>query len=125
MPKKILDGTVISDKGNKSITVIVERKYQHPVLHKVIKTKKKYHVHDENNSSCDKCSIISAASAGCISRNELFINVASLIDIFSLITFIYSLLNSKLTILSLLFLIKLMIDISSFFERYPYITILI
>ena len=60
MPKKILDGTVISDKGNKSITVIVERKYQHPVLHKVVKTKKKYHVHDENNSfkTGDKVSIV-------------------------------------------------------------------
>ena len=60
MPKKILEGTVISDKGNKSITVIVERKYQHPVLHKVVKTKKKYHVHDENNSfkTGDKVSIV-------------------------------------------------------------------
>ena len=60
MPKKKLDGIVVSDKGNKSITVIVERKYQHPVLDKVIKTKKKYHVHDENNSfkTGDKVSII-------------------------------------------------------------------
>ena len=39
MPKKILDGIVVSDKGDKSITVMVERKYQHPVLQKVIKTK--------------------------------------------------------------------------------------
>ena len=60
MPKKILDGIVVSDKGNKSITVLVERKYQHPVLQKVIKSKKKYHVHDENNSykTGDKVSII-------------------------------------------------------------------
>jgi len=60
MPKKILEGRVMSDKGNKSITVIVERKYQHPVLQKIIKTKKKYHVHDENNSFKigDKVSII-------------------------------------------------------------------
>tara|TARA_B100000029_G_scaffold257537_1_gene254290 strand:- start:102 stop:338 length:237 start_codon:yes stop_codon:yes gene_type:complete len=50
MPKKILEGIVNSDKENKSITVIVERKYQHPVLNKVVKSKKKYHVHDENNS---------------------------------------------------------------------------
>ena len=50
MPKKTLEGIVISDKGNKSITVMVERKYQHPVLQKVLKSKKKYHVHDENNS---------------------------------------------------------------------------
>ncbi len=60
MPKKILDGVVVSDKGNKSITVIVERKYQHPILQKVIKSKKKYHVHDEKNSykTGDKVSII-------------------------------------------------------------------
>ena len=60
MSKKILDGIVVSDKGNKSITVIVERKSQHPVLKKVVKTKKKYHVHDENNSykTGDKVSII-------------------------------------------------------------------
>ena len=47
-------------KGNKSITVIVERKSQHPVLKKVVKTKKKYHVHDENNAykMGDKVSII-------------------------------------------------------------------
>jgi len=49
MPKKILTGIVISDKPNKTITVLVERKYQHPVLKKVIKVKKKYNVHDENN----------------------------------------------------------------------------
>ena len=50
MPKKILDGIVISDKGDKSITVLVERKYQHPLLRKIIKAKKKYHVHDEKNT---------------------------------------------------------------------------
>ena len=49
MPKKILSGIVVSDKPNKTITVLVERKYQHPVLKKVIKSKKKYSVHDENN----------------------------------------------------------------------------
>ena len=49
MPKKILKGIVISNKPNKTITVVVERKYQHPVLKKVIKSKKKYSVHDENN----------------------------------------------------------------------------
>jgi small subunit ribosomal protein S17 len=49
MPKKILAGVVISDKPDKTITVLVERKYQHPVLKKVIKVKKKYNAHDENN----------------------------------------------------------------------------
>ena len=59
MPKKILSGIVVSNKPNKTITVLVERKYQHPVLKKVIKAKKKYNVHDENNKfkSGDKVSI--------------------------------------------------------------------
>ena len=59
MPKKILNGIVISDKPDKSITVLVERKYQHPVLKKVVKAKKKYNAHDENNSfkNGDKVSI--------------------------------------------------------------------
>jgi len=41
MPKKVLKGIVVSDKPSKTITVLVERKYQHPVLKKVIKSKKK------------------------------------------------------------------------------------
>ena len=49
MTKKILKGKVVGDKRDKTITVIVERKYQHPVFKKVIKTKKKYHAHDEQN----------------------------------------------------------------------------
>ena len=40
MPKKLLKGIVVSDKPNKTITVLVERKYQHPILKKIIKTKK-------------------------------------------------------------------------------------
>ena len=49
MPKKILTGVVISDKPNKTITVIVERKYSHHVLKKVIRVRKNYNAHDENN----------------------------------------------------------------------------
>ena len=60
MPKKILKGKVVKNNRSKTITVLVERKYQHPVLKKVIKTKKKYHVHDEKNSFKvgDKVSIV-------------------------------------------------------------------
>ena len=49
MPKKILNGIVVSDKPNKTVTVLVERKYQHPVLKKVMKARKKYNAHDEGN----------------------------------------------------------------------------
>ena len=50
MSKKILKGRVVSDKNNKTIVVLVERKYQHPFYKKVVKNKKKYHVHDEKNT---------------------------------------------------------------------------
>ena len=50
MPKKILTGVVVSDKPDKTITILVERKYQHPVLKKVVKVKKKYSAHDEKNT---------------------------------------------------------------------------
>ena len=71
MPKKILKGIVISNKPNKTITVVVERKYQHPVLKKVIKSKKKYSVHDENNKykNGDKVSIIESKP---FSKNKKF-----------------------------------------------------
>ncbi len=60
MPKKILSGVVVSDKPDKTITVVVERKYQHPIFKKVIKSKKKYSVHDKDNKykNGDKVSII-------------------------------------------------------------------
>ena len=59
MPKKILTGVVVSDKPNKTVTVMVERKFSHPVLKKVIKVRKKYNAHDENNKfkNGDKVSI--------------------------------------------------------------------
>ena len=60
MTKKILKGKVVKNNRSKTITVLVERKYQHPLLKKVIKTKKKYHAHDEKNllKVGDKVSII-------------------------------------------------------------------
>ena len=71
MTKKVLTGTVVSDKANKTITVSVERKYQHPRLKKIIKTKKKYSAHDENNKFKigDKVSIIECRP---LSKNKRF-----------------------------------------------------
>ena len=59
MPKKVLHGIVVSDKENKTIKVLVERKYQHPLFKKVVKSKKKYSAHDEENKfkNGDKVSI--------------------------------------------------------------------
>ena len=47
MPKRILEGVVTSDKGDKSITVRVERTFLHPVMKKTVRRSKKYHAHDE------------------------------------------------------------------------------
>ena len=71
MPKKILTGVVVSDKPDKTVTVLVERKYQHPVLKKVVKVKKKYNAHDENNKfkNGDKVSIIESKP---FSKNKKF-----------------------------------------------------
>ena len=71
MPKKILTGIVVSDKPNKTITVLVERKYQHPILKKVIKVKKKYNAHDETNKykNGDKVMIVESKP---FSKNKKF-----------------------------------------------------
>ena len=60
MPKKVLHGIVVSDKENKTVKVLVERKYQHPLFKNVLKSKKKYSAHDEKNKfkNGDKISII-------------------------------------------------------------------
>jgi small subunit ribosomal protein S17 len=47
--KRTLTGTVTSDKMNKTVTVLVERKVKHPLLGKIIRVSKKYHAHDEAN----------------------------------------------------------------------------
>ena len=49
MPKRILQGVVVSDKMDKTVVVQVERRVMHPVYKKYIKSSKKYHAHDENN----------------------------------------------------------------------------
>ncbi|MBZ4689951.1 30S ribosomal protein S17 [Cereibacter changlensis] len=50
MPKRILQGTVTSDKNEQTITVLVERRFKHPLLHKTVRKSKKYRAHDENNT---------------------------------------------------------------------------
>ena len=71
MPRKVLTGVVVSDKPNKTITVLVERKYSHPLLKKVIKVRKKFNAHDENNKfkTGDKVSIIESKP---FSKNKKF-----------------------------------------------------
>ena len=50
MPKRVLQGVVVSDKNDKTIVVQVQRRYTHPLLKKTVRRTKKYHAHDEQNS---------------------------------------------------------------------------
>ena len=49
MPKRVLQGVVVSDKNDKTIVVLVERRFTHPVMKKTVRRSKKYHAHDEQN----------------------------------------------------------------------------
>jgi small subunit ribosomal protein S17 len=66
MPKRILQGTVVSDKNDKTVVVRVERRFAHPLLQKTVRRSKKYKAHDEQNSvktgdvvSIEECAPIS------------------------------------------------------------------
>ncbi|HHL42329.1 MAG TPA: 30S ribosomal protein S17 [Hellea balneolensis] len=50
MPRRILQGVVVSDKGDKTVVVRVDRTYLHPLLKKIVRKSKKYHAHDEKNA---------------------------------------------------------------------------
>jgi len=50
MPKRVLTGTVVSDKADKTVVVRVERRVKHPLYGKIIKLSKKYHAHDDANA---------------------------------------------------------------------------
>ncbi|GIU67946.1 30S ribosomal protein S17 [Candidatus Phycosocius spiralis] len=50
MPKRMMQGVVVSDKGDKSIVVRVERTFLHPVLKKTVRRSKRYHAHDDANA---------------------------------------------------------------------------
>jgi small subunit ribosomal protein S17 len=51
MPKRVLQGVVISDKQDKTVVVKVERRFTHPVMKKTVRRSKNYHAHDETNSA--------------------------------------------------------------------------
>ena len=76
MPKRVLQGVVVSDKNDKTIVVQVERRYTHPLLKKTVRRTKKYHAHDESNSFKvgDQVSIEETRP---ISKNKRWIAIAS------------------------------------------------
>jgi small subunit ribosomal protein S17 len=76
MPKRVLQGVVVSDKNDKTIVVQVERRYTHPLLKKTVRRTKKYHAHDEKNSFKvgDQVSIEETRP---ISKNKRWIAIAN------------------------------------------------
>ncbi len=76
MPRRVLEGVVLGDKANKTISVLVERVVKHPKYKKIIKKHKKYAVHDENNKYKvgDKVSIIESRPISKTKRWTLFVN---------------------------------------------------
>ena len=69
MPKRILQGVVVSDKQDKTVVVKVERRFTHPLFKKTVRRTKKYHAHDESNAFKigDRVEIIESAP---ISKNK-------------------------------------------------------
>lgn len=75
MPKRILQGVVVSDKQDKTIVVKVERRVRHPLYEKFIKRSKKYAAHDETNS-CKTGDIVRIRECSPISKNKTWELVA-------------------------------------------------
>jgi small subunit ribosomal protein S17 len=69
MPKRILQGTVVSDKNDKTVVVLVERRFTHPLLKKTVRRTKKYAAHDADNSAKEG-DIVRIQECRPISRNK-------------------------------------------------------
>lgn len=69
MPKRILKGVVVSDKGDKTIVVNVERRLKHPLYKKTIRRTKRYAAHDENNT-CKTGDLVSIVECAPISKRK-------------------------------------------------------
>tara|TARA_B100000405_G_scaffold95953_1_gene66796 strand:+ start:119 stop:343 length:225 start_codon:yes stop_codon:yes gene_type:complete len=72
MPKRILKGVVVSNKSDKTVTVLVKRKVMHPVYKKYINKSKKYHAHDEKNK-CEIGEIVSIKENKPISKTKTWV----------------------------------------------------
>jgi small subunit ribosomal protein S17 len=72
MPKRVLQGVVVSDKNDKTVVVQVERRLTHPVLKKTIRSTKKYHAHDEANA-CHEGDVVRIQECPPISKNKRWV----------------------------------------------------
>ena len=75
MPKRILQGVVVSDKNDKTVVVQVERRFTHPVMKKTVRLTKKYHAHDESNS-CKAGDTVRIEECPPISRKKKWVVLA-------------------------------------------------
>lgn len=78
MPRRVLKGTVVSDKGEKTVVVKVERTFKHPLYGKTVRSSKKYHAHDENSTfkEGDVISIVECKPYSKLKRFEVVTNEA-------------------------------------------------
>ena len=74
MPKRIMQGTVVSDKNDKTVVVKIERRFTHPVMKKTVRQTKKYKAHDENNS-CKVGDQVSIQESRPISKDKTWVVV--------------------------------------------------
>jgi small subunit ribosomal protein S17 len=72
MPKRVLQGTVVSDKNEKTVVVLVERRFTHPLFKKTVRRSKKYKAHDENNL-CKVGDVVSIEETRPISKDKTWI----------------------------------------------------
>jgi small subunit ribosomal protein S17 len=76
MPKRILQGVVVSDKNEKTVVVNVERRFSHPVLKKTVRRSKKYKAHDETNAH-KVGDIVSIEESAPISKDKRWVVLAA------------------------------------------------
>lgn len=76
MPKRILQGKVVSDKNDKTVVVKVERRFNHPLFKKVVRRSKNYKAHDENNAK-KVGDLVSIQESKPISKDKCWVVVES------------------------------------------------
>ena len=74
MPKRVMQGTVVSDKNDKTVVVKIERRFTHPVMRKTVRMTKKYQAHDESNA-CKAGDIVLIQEAAPMSEEQALVVV--------------------------------------------------
>ncbi|MBO6901719.1 MAG: 30S ribosomal protein S17 [Rhizobiaceae bacterium] len=75
MPKRVMQGTVVSDKNDKTVVVRVERRFTHPVMKKTVRMTKNYKAHDESNA-CKVGDIVQIEESRPISKDKTWVVLA-------------------------------------------------